>query len=66
MGQSAYPGARELLIMADGGGGNGSQVRLWKLELQRLADEQNLSIRVSHFPPGTSKWNKIAAGAERP
>ena len=59
MGQSAYPGARELMIMADGGGSNGSRVRLWKLELQRLADEQNLSIRVSHFPPGTSKWNKI-------
>ena len=45
--------------MADGGGSNGSRVRLWKLELQRLADEENLTIRVSHFPPGTSKWNKI-------
>ena len=45
--------------MADGGGSNGSRVRLWKLELQRFADEENLTIRVSHFPPGTSKWNKI-------
>lgn len=59
MGRSAYPEARELMIMADGGGSNGSRVRLWKLELQRLADEENLTIRVSHFPPGTSKWNKI-------
>ena len=59
MGQPLYPAAKELLIMADGGGSNGSRVRLWKLELQRLADELGLSIRVSHFPPGTSKWNKI-------
>ena len=59
MGQPAYPAARELLIMADGGGSNGSRVRLWKLELQQLADELGLTIRVSHFPPGTSKWNKI-------
>jgi hypothetical protein len=59
MGQPAYPAARELMIMADGGGSNGSRVRLWKLELQRLADELALTIRVSHFPPGTSKWNKI-------
>ena len=59
MGRSAYPEAKELMIMADGGGSNGSRVRLWKLELQRLADEENLTIRVSHFPPGTSKWNKI-------
>ena len=59
MGQSAYPVARELMIMADGGGSNGSRVRLWKLELQQLADELGLIIRVSHFPPGTSKWNKI-------
>lgn len=59
MGQAAYPDAKELMIMADGGGSNGSRVRLWKLELQRLADELALSIRVSHFPPGTSKWNKI-------
>jgi hypothetical protein len=59
MGQSSYPAARELMIMADGGGSNGSRVRLWKLELQQLADELHLTIRVSHFPPGTSKWNKI-------
>lgn len=59
MGKSAYPEAKELMIMADGGGSNGSRVRLWKLELQRFADEENLTIRVSHFPPGTSKWNKI-------
>jgi Rhodopirellula transposase DDE domain len=59
MGQSAYPQARTVLITADGGGSNGSRVRLWKLELQRLADETGLEIAVSHFPPGTSKWNKI-------
>jgi hypothetical protein len=47
------------MITADGGGSNGSRVRLWKLELQRLADELTIPIRVSHFPPGTSKWNKI-------
>ena len=59
MGKEAYPEAKELMIMADGGGSNGSRARLWKLELQRFADEENLTIRVSHFPPGTSKWNKI-------
>jgi hypothetical protein len=59
MGQPLYPDAKELMIMADGGGSNGSRVRLWKLELQGLADELNLQIRVCHFPPGTSKWNKI-------
>lgn len=59
MGQELYPGARELLITADGGGSNGSRVRLWKLELQKLANELGIPIRVSHFPPGTSKWNKI-------
>ena len=59
MGQAIYPDARELMITADGGGSNGSRVRLWKLELQRLADELAIAIRVSHFPPGTSKWNKI-------
>ena len=58
-GQARYPGARRLLITADGGGSNGSRVRLWKWELQRLADETGLTIRVCHFPPGTSKWNKI-------
>jgi hypothetical protein len=59
MGQAAYPNAKELMITADGGGSNGSRVRLWKLELQQLADELAIPIRVSHFPPGTSKWNKI-------
>lgn len=59
MGRSTYPAATELTITADGGGSNGSRVRLWKLELQRLADELAIPIRVSHFPPGTSKWNKI-------
>jgi len=59
MGKSTYPDAKELMIMADGGGSNGSRVRLWKLELQRLSDELGIPIRVSHFPPGTSKWNKI-------
>ena len=59
MGRPRYPKARELTITADGGGSNGSRVRLWKLELSRLASETGLSIRVCHFPPGTSKWNKI-------
>ncbi len=59
VGQLAYPQAQELMITADGGGSNGSRVRLWKVELQRLADEISLTIRVCHFPPGTSKWNKI-------
>lgn len=59
MGKSTYPQATRLLITADSGGSNGSRVRLWKLELQKLADETRLRIAVSHFPPGTSKWNKI-------
>jgi len=59
MGKALYPDARELMITADGGGSNGSRVRLWKLELQRLSDELAIPIRVSHLPPGTSKWNKI-------
>jgi hypothetical protein len=59
MGREAYPRARQLLITADSGGSNGSRVRLWKLELQKLADETRLEISVCHFPPGTSKWNKI-------
>jgi len=59
MGRPRYPQARELTITADGGGSNGSRVRLWKLELSRLAQETGLTIRVRHFPPGTSKWNKI-------
>ena len=59
MGQSLYPDAEKLVITADGGGSNGSRVRLWKVELQKLADELKMPISVSHFPPGTSKWNKI-------
>jgi len=59
MGREAYPKARQLLITADSGGSNGSRVRLWKLELQKLADETRLEISVCHFPPGTSKWNRI-------
>jgi transposase len=59
MGRAQYPEAKTLLITADGGGSNGSRVRLWKLELQRLASETGLRISVCHFPPGTSKWNKI-------
>ncbi|NTW88793.1 MAG: ISAzo13 family transposase [Desulfobulbaceae bacterium] len=59
MGKPLYPDAKELIITADGGGSNGSRVRLWKLELQQLSDELGIPIRVSHFPPGTSKWNKI-------
>ena len=59
MGRPRYPRATELTITADGGGSNGSRVRLWKLELGLLAKETGLRIRVCHFPPGTSKWNKI-------
>jgi len=59
MGRERYPTAERLLITADGGGSNGSRVRLWKVELQNLADELGVPISVSHFPPGTSKWNKI-------
>ena len=58
-GKKIYPGAQKLLITADAGGSNGSRLRLWKLELQKLADETGLSISVCHFPPGTSKWNKV-------
>lgn len=59
MGSGVYPRATELLITADGGGSNGSRVRLWKVALQQLADTLGLRISVCHFPPGTSKWNKI-------
>jgi len=58
-GRQLYPAASRLLITADGGGSNGYRLRLWKLELQRLADQTALSIAVCHFPPGTSKWNKV-------
>jgi hypothetical protein len=59
MGRKSYARARSLLIVADSGGSNGSRVRLWKWELQKLANETGLTISVSHLPPGTSKWNKI-------
>src|SRR5215472_14846915 len=59
MGSTVYPRAQRLLITADGGGSNGSRNRLWKMELQKLADDIRLQISVCHFPPGTSKWNKI-------
>ncbi len=59
MGKGAYPQAHAVLITADGGGSNASRHRLWKVELQKLADEIGIAIYVRHFPPGTSKWNKI-------
>ncbi len=59
MGRQRYPKAQELTITADCGGSNGARVRLWKVELQKLADETGLAIKVRHYPPGTSKWNKI-------
>jgi hypothetical protein len=59
MGSERYPTADRLMITADGGGSNGSRVRLWKIELQRLADATGLILMVCHYPPGTSKWNKI-------
>ena len=58
-GRQLYPKAEQIVITADGGGSNGWRLRLWKLELQKLADETGLSLSVCHFPPGTSKWNKI-------
>jgi Rhodopirellula transposase DDE domain len=58
-GRRLYPLTEMILITADGGGSNGSRLRLWKLELQRFADETGLSLCICHFPPGTSKWNKI-------
>ena len=59
MGRERYPEMNQLMITADGGGSNGSRVRLFKVELQRLARETGLTIKVCHYPPGTSKWNKI-------
>jgi hypothetical protein len=59
MGKAVYPEAEEILITADVGGSNGARVRLWKTELQEFADESGLRIQVAHYPPGTSKWNKI-------
>ena len=58
MGRKRYPNATELTITADGGS-NGSRVRLWKMELQAFADETGIELHVHHYPPGTSKWNKI-------
>jgi len=59
MGRERYPNANRLMITADGGGSNGSRVRLFKVELQKLADETGMTLEVCHFPPGTSKWNKV-------
>lgn len=59
VGREAYPQSKTLYITADGGGSNASRSRLWKLELQKFADETGLAVSVSHYPPGTSKWNKI-------
>lgn len=59
MGRHVYPNAEKILITADGGGSNGSRVRLWKIELQKFANEIKKELHVCHFPPGTSKWNKI-------
>jgi hypothetical protein len=59
MGRKRYPAMTRLMITADGGGSNGSRLRLWKMALQKLADETGLTIQVCHYPPGTSKWNKI-------
>jgi len=58
-GRRLYPGAERILITADGGGSNGWRLRLWKLELQKFADQAGLAVAVCHFPPGTSKWNKV-------
>ena len=59
MGRERYPNTNRLMITADGGGSNGSRVRLFKVELQKLADETGMTLQVCHFPPGTSKWNKV-------
>ena len=59
IGRQRYPKAQELTITADCGGSNGARVRLWKVELQKFADDTGLAIKVRHYPPGTSKWNKI-------
>ena len=59
MGRDRYPDMNQLMITADGGGSNGSRVRLFKIELQKLADETGLTLQVCHYPPGTSKWNRI-------
>ena len=59
MGKKTYSGKRKLMINADGGGSNGHRLKLWKRELQKFSNQTNMQITVCHFPPGTSKWNKI-------
>ena len=59
VGKKTYPDATKILITADCGGSNGYRVRLWKVKLQEIANQLNIAIHVTHFPPGTSKWNKI-------
>ena len=66
MGRERYPAMNQLMITADGGGSNGSRVRLFKVELQNLADETGLTLQVCHYPPGTSKWNKIGVSRTHP
>jgi len=66
LGSARYPNATTLTITADCGGSNGNSTRLWKAELQRLADETGLAINVCHFPPGTSKWRRVAGGESQP
>jgi hypothetical protein len=64
VGQPTYPNAKRLLITADAGGSNGYRVRLWKTELAQLATDIEMAITVCHYPPGTSKWNKLAWSLE--
>ncbi len=66
MGRERYPNTDRLMITADGGGSNGSRVRLFKVELQKLADETGMTLQVCHFPPGTSKWNKVGVSRTHP
>jgi hypothetical protein len=66
LGSERYPGAETLTITADCGGSNGNRTRLWRTELQGLADETGLAISVCHFPPGTSKWRRVAGENRTP
>ncbi len=66
MGRTRFPRATRLLITADGGGSNGHRVRLWKLEIAKLAEETGLDITVCHYPPGTSKWSRIVVSTGVP
>lgn len=59
MGRERYPDAHKMMVTADCGGSNGPRLRLWKIELQRLAEQTGLTFQVCHYPPGTSKWNKV-------